>query len=266
MNDKDVIAGWLRLYNVLNKATFRVVKWPDQRNRMTKDIDALCEDDSRNQLAIEHTLIQPFAGERADRARFLKTLASLENHPKLVVPGYFTSVCQAVGSVPIGIQWSDLATQLLRELSGVLPALQAGKSKVPISVGNCTISLIVDKHAVQPGSQPSFTTGRFGVPAVGPELVMAALDAKIPKLAAYTNARRILLMEDDSIFGSVEDQFTQLPPTAEAMLRQIDAVWKVDTSTLETESFILTNDIWPTLRNTVCSLNLRTGEFWQASH
>ncbi len=263
MSDKEVIAGWLRLYNSLNNTRFCVIKWPDQQNRATKDIDALCEDDTGNKLAIEHTLIQPFVGERVDRARFLKTLASLENHPQLVIPGYFISACIAVASIPSGIRWPELTAKLLSELEGALQAIQAGKSTVSISVGNCSITLLIEKHTVQPGSQPSFTTGRFAAPTVGPDLVIAALNAKIPKLATYTKATKILLLEDDSFFGSIEDQFAQLPSTSEfeALLCQIDAVWKVDTGSLETESFIYTNDIWPTLRGTKGGLNLKTGEF-----
>jgi hypothetical protein len=97
-------------------------------------------------------------------------------------------------------------------------------------------------------------------------LVLKALREKIPKLAVYTDATKILLLEKDAIAGTVESQFQQLPATAEveALLRQIDAIWTVNTCHLESESVIFTNDVWPTLRKTVCSLNLNTGEFWQA--
>jgi hypothetical protein len=264
MSDKDVIAGWLRLYNLLNGAKFSVTKWPDQLNRATKDIDALCEDDSGNQLAIEHTLIQAFTGDKADVAKFNQTLASLENNPRLVIPGYFVSVCQSVDSIPSGIKWSNLAAQLLTNLEEILPAVPAGRSEFSISVGSSTISLLIEKHSVQSGNKPSFTTGRFGAPIAGQELVMAALKAKIPKLAAYANAKKILLLEDDSFSGSIEDQMAQLQLTneVETLLQKIDAIWKVDTGSLETESFIYTNDVWPTLRGAKGGLNLKTGEFF----
>ena len=95
---------------------------------------------------------------------------------------------------------------------------------------------------------------------------MAALRAKVPKLAAHASATRILLFEKDAVAGTAESQFEQLPETEEvhALLNQISAIWTVNTCYVESESVVFANDVWPTLRATVCSLNLKTGEFWQA--
>jgi hypothetical protein len=101
----------------------------------------------------------------------------------------------------------------------------------------------------------------------GPEIVLRALRAKVPKLATHANATRILLLEKDAVAGTAESQFEQLPETeeVETLLNQISAIWTVNTCYIESESVVFTNDVWPTLRKTVCSLNLKTGEFWQAA-
>ena len=74
-------------------------------------------------------------------------------------------------------------------------------------------------------------------------------------------------MEKDAVAGTAESQFEQLPETeeVETLLNQISAIWTVNTCYIESESVVFTNDVWPTLRKTVCSLNLKTGEFWQAA-
>ena len=65
--------------------------------------------------------------------------------------------------------------------------------------------------------------------------MLAALEAKVPKLSLYSDARRILLLEKDAIAGTIESQFEKLPmtPSVESMLRQIDEIWGVNTVSLE---------------------------------
>lgn len=267
MRDKDVIESWLKIYGVLNMTTFRVIEWPDKRDSTKKAIDALCVDGRGNRLAVEHTLIQPFEGEKADRAVFIKALAALENDPRLVVPGFAIDATQTVNCVPSGVQRSNLSALIRSDLEKVLPILPVGQSKIDVTVGNSSIPLTIYKDLVPQGEQPSFSTARIWPGDSGPELVMKALRDKIPKLAVYTDATKLLLFEKDAVAGTVESQFGQLPATAEIeeLLRQVDAIWMVNSCYIEPESKIFTNDIWPTLRETVCSLDLETGEFWRAT-
>jgi hypothetical protein len=62
-HDKHVIECWLQLYNALMRTSYMVVDWPD-KDSSKKNIDAICHDDLGSILAIEHTLIQPFEGEK----------------------------------------------------------------------------------------------------------------------------------------------------------------------------------------------------------
>ena len=110
--DKYVIECWLRLYNRLMGTSFVVVGWPDI-DSSKKNIDAISRDNSGSLLAIEHTLIQPFAGEKADAARFMRTLASLENHADLLRPGYTISASQPVGAIRTGIDWKRIPNELI---------------------------------------------------------------------------------------------------------------------------------------------------------
>jgi hypothetical protein len=81
--------------------SFAVVDWPDT-DSSKKNIDAMCRQTSGSALAVEHPLIQPFEGKKADAARFTRTLASLKNDTDLLQPGYTISASQPVGAIPTG--------------------------------------------------------------------------------------------------------------------------------------------------------------------
>jgi hypothetical protein len=267
MDQKTLIEGWIKLYDCLNSCAYAVIEWPDENERNRQAIDALCEDALGNRLAIEHTLIQPFTGAKEDDARFLLTVAGLEDNPELIVAGFTIHVSQPVAAIPKGIQWSILRQDILDQLREALPTFPTGASEVEIVSRRITVPLTVWKNPLASGENPTFKTGRIWPGDPGPELVLAALRAKIPKLSQYTDAKKILLLEKYAIAGTIESQFEKLPMTPEIqeMLQKIDAIWSVNTAGFEFESVIFTNDIWPTLRTMVGSLNLVTNEFWQLS-
>lgn len=117
--DKDVVSHWLRLHNRLKGETYQVESWPDE-DSSKKNVDALCRDTEGRTLAIEHTLIEPYPGHKEDTVRFLKTLATLENHPGLVQKGYLVMVSQPVGAIPKGIKWDEVPQEMLVQLAPIL--------------------------------------------------------------------------------------------------------------------------------------------------
>lgn len=261
-HDKHVIECWLLLYNRLIGTSYVVVDWPD-KDSSRNNIDAICRDDSGGALAIEHTLIQPFEREKEDADRFMKTLASLRNHPDLLQQGYIIRASQPVGAIRAGIDWGKISDELLRQLNSVLPTLPAGSRSVTIRGANWTIDLRIDKIRMGQNDPGKFLTGRIWPGDPGSELVIRALQKKVPKLSAHANAKKILLLEQDAIAGRTESQFERLldDPEIKGLLRLIDEVWGVNTSVLESDGTIFTNQIWPTIGINRCSLDLHTGKF-----
>jgi hypothetical protein len=263
--DKDVIEHWLRLYNRLTGASYRVEDWPDS-DSSKKNIDALCRDTSGHTLAIEHTLIEPFVGEKSDAARFMRTLATLEDHPSLVQPGYMFIASQAVGSVPTGINWNDIPKELLKQLPDTLSRLPEGDGEVPIRTEKCDLDLHIKKLRLRPSDPGKFLTGRNHPGDPGADLVIRALANKIPKLSASSAEKKVLLLEKDAVAGTIESQFEQIPKDHEVrkLLLDIDEIWSANTAGLERENVIFTNLVIPTFdRSTICSLNVPTGTFWR---
>ncbi len=70
--DKRLIALFISDFNAWVKGSYKIAGWPDSEARDRKAVDALARDSHGRELAIEHTLLQPFTGERADAVRFLK--------------------------------------------------------------------------------------------------------------------------------------------------------------------------------------------------
>jgi hypothetical protein len=266
--DKDVINHWLRLHNRLTGGTYQVDSWPDD-DSSKKNVDALCSNAEHRTLAIEHTLIEPYAGHKEDTARFLRTLAVLENHPNLVQSGYMVIASQPVAAIPKGIKWSELPQKMIAELAPLLPGLPEGRQTVTVHCTDWNLDLQISKRRTAPTDTGKFFTSRIYPGDPGPEIILAALEKKIPKLAAASADKKILLLEKDAIAGTVEAQFDLLPdePRVQAWLASINEVWTVNTAALESEGVIFTNQILPSIHDnaTYCSLELATDKFWQVS-
>jgi hypothetical protein len=264
--DKHVIEHWLRLYNRLTGASYRVTAWPDI-DSSRENVDAVCIDDRGDLLAVEHTLIEPFQNEKADAAQFLQTLALLENDPALCLPGFTCLASQKVGAVPKGLPWAPVPTALRTELAKALPNLPEGRSTVSVDIGGKALDVWVQKMRTSPDDRGRFLTGRIGPGSPAPELMRNALVRKLPKLSAAQADKRILLLEKDSVAGTIENQYAQVrDETGIRSLRKgIDEIWVVITAGLDSENVIFTNPVDPQEddNRSFCSLNVVTGEFWQ---
>lgn len=262
--DKHVIECWLRLYNRVTESTFQVVAWPDEDSSKS-NIDAECLDSNGVKLGIEHTLIEPFIGEKNDAQSFKETLGSLQNHADLLLEGYLCEVSQPVGAVPRKVEWWRVREQLLQQLIPVLPKLPDGAHIAEIRIANQLVNLPIRKTRMAEGGLGKFLPGRIWPGDPGPEIVTRALERKIPKLANFSCNKRILLLEKDAIAGTIESQFQQLPQNEyiQNLLSKIDQIWSANTACLRTEDTIFTNQLWPSLGAYTCSLSIRSGRFWR---
>jgi hypothetical protein len=109
--------------------------------------------------------------------------------------------------------------------------------------------------------------GAHGSGSPGAGLLASALEHKLLKLSAANADRRILLLESDSVTGSIEAQYARVRDQASLKnLRSgIDEIWGALTAILESENVIFTNRIDPAEDDdrSLCSLNVITGEFWR---
>src|ERR1700691_820244 len=64
-------------------------------------------------LALEHTLIQPFVGEKFDSEIFMKAFDRIEKNAALVQPGRNLDVIIPVNAIPKGYNWDEVGDDLL---------------------------------------------------------------------------------------------------------------------------------------------------------
>ena len=90
-------------------ANFEVKQWVDDVVRDKQAVEAIAVDSSTGiSLAVEHTLLQPFEGEKDDTQRFLTVIGDLEKDDSLKVPRYMITLHLNVGAIPKGIKWPDV--------------------------------------------------------------------------------------------------------------------------------------------------------------
>jgi hypothetical protein len=196
----------------------------------TRKIDGL-------RLAIEHTLIEPFVGEKSDFHKHFKEFArQLRADETLEVPGAALYINAPVNVLPYGSQWRGIITDVcswLREHRRSFPTKMVLRD-CPSShhpEGKVTFQV-----RLQPlGSGKGFViTQRYGDMDVSGS-VKKALVNKLPKLVATDVDRRVLMLERDQGWVYPEEIYKHIgllrPEFPE--LSRIDEVWIADTASFD---------------------------------
>jgi hypothetical protein len=198
-------------------------------------------------LAIEHTLIQPFVGEKDDTQTFMKALEPIEKNPALVRPGRQLTVLVPVYSIPR--HYNRCMDQVRIELENWLRGIEAklpdeGEESYRVTVARQSkcgpLQLTVKLRMMStPGMPGSCTIGRIGPPSNFGDVVEKALETKASKLAKTMADRRLLLLEREQflfgaqqIYDEIEKQAAKFP-----CLSQIDEIWHVNTAMLESNGY-----------------------------
>jgi hypothetical protein len=242
--EKDVIGRFLERYNEYHSSTFAVTSWPDELDRTGKAIDAIAED-SQFRLGIEHTLLQPFSGEKQDSNVFAQTVGQLDQKPNLVLPSNDVDLTIMVGAIPKGFDWSKVAPAVESWYLANRHSIVEGRSihRIP----NLPIPLDVAVNKVRSSGKGHFFVQRCMLPETVVPVVEQALKTKVPKLVAAQVSRRVLLLEKASsprgygeIGQAIETLRGKYPDVA-----QVDEVWVINTVSLKTENYTPSYAIWP---------------------
>jgi len=245
-NDKQLIALFVDEFNNWAEASYAVVSWPDIDTRDRKAVDALARDAAGRELAIEHTLLQPFIGDRDDRVSFLKSAGQLDRRTDLVVPNWMIDLVFKVGAIPKGVDWGTVGERLEEWFVGIRPTLPTGRTVYEVDQLPFPLSVTVLKSSL-PDSP-----GKLFVMRTMPEqtvegVLRTALGAKVPKLAATPASERVLLLEMDSPVRG----YWEVGETIDTIradfpgLMAISSVWIARTVAWESEGYIGFHLIWP---------------------
>jgi hypothetical protein len=242
--ERDLIQRFLTSYNAETCAHYTVEAWPDE-DSSAQAIDALAVDSAFGSLAIEHTLIQPFAGEKQDSAILLKGLAALDQKTTLVEAGYDVTLTVKVGAVPKGVSWPAVALVVEKWYVSEFPNLPLGSSTHLIPDLQFALELDIDKEHT--GEAGNVFVSRWMPAATVSTPVQRALETKLPKLVAAVADRRLLLLEKDSavrspdqIGAAIEDSKQLFPE-----LVSLDEVWVINTVIWPAKDYTPAYLVWP---------------------
>ncbi len=251
MPDRDIKLVQLLIdhLNSNDGSDYRITAFPEQDNRSEEAVEAIATNSSGDSIAFEHTLIQPFFGDKADAQPLLKAFAPLEADPECKLDECDITVLVPVGAVQKGIKWAELANELNAWLRSNKEALPEGQSEHLISTLQPDLKISVWKTPL-PGLPGKVFVGRSNMQDF-PTVIRTALVKKLPKLAAASAGRRVLLLETDSPphgYSEIAKEIEQA--SAEfSELQRIDAIWVVNTVAWETEGYYDFKPVWPqTLR------------------
>jgi len=211
--------------------------WVEEREDGALEVVATAADGNR--LAVEHTLIQPFVGEKFDTAAFMRAFGRIEKNPALVVPGRNLDVIIPVHAIPKGHDWNRVGQHLLEWLQvNHTRAPLTGESafRVPVSAEGKkrdSMELVIVLRATDaPGAVGNCLIARTGIPDDLARIVNKALGSKVPKLARTAAEKRILLLERDqscfselAIYGHIVNASPSFPALA-----AIHEIWFANTS------------------------------------
>ena len=199
-------------------------------------VEALITRADGQTMAIEHTLIEPFVGDKRDYAAFEQEFLRIESDKSLRVPDTAIMVY-----VPVGIldgqkpakrnvivesihSWIENNRGRLRE--GIHPY----QCDVP---GRPPVTLTIRRHVYgNPRPSPgSLLIRRQQVTNDLDKVIEKALRRKLPKLVETKADRHVLFLERDQftfhpdlMFAEIERQRPHFP-----LLEQVDEIWHVET-------------------------------------
>jgi hypothetical protein len=199
-------------------------------------VEALVTRSDGETMAIEHTLIEPFVGNKRDFAAFEQSLEALRSDQSLAVHNAGIEVYIPAGAMDgqkpakrqkiVESVRSWIATNRLQ--------LREGQHRYECEVpGEPTITLTVKFKPWRNANSPPgiLVVGRQQIVNDLDKVVEKALRRKLPKLVNTRAARHILLLEREDftfhpelIFAEIERQRPSFP-----LLNGVDEIWEVET-------------------------------------
>jgi hypothetical protein len=217
--------------------------WVEEKTDGAVEVIATGADGKR--LALEHTLIQPFVGEKFDSEVFIRAFGLIEKNPELIRPERNLDVIIPVQAIPKGYNWDEVGKDLLIWLlANHSAAPQEGQSShvVPVAATskNGPLALTITLRTMHlPRMAGSCLISRDKMPGDLEAIVEKALRTKIPKLVATAADKRILLLERDQISLGDNEIYRQIAKLAGSFpdLARIDEIWFANTSILASENW-----------------------------
>ncbi len=216
---------------------------PDGIDRTNPAVDQIATRRSdRKTLAIEHTIIEPFVGDKEDFASFQAAFLGIEKDESLSVPGRWIQVFVPIGTLRNQPQKSRAAIvqsvhRWIKSNRLILPdgishhlcSIIGVPSKLPFDI---TLSLkVVPLQSGSVAERSSLHVRRQEIGRSLGDIIEKALKKKLPKLVNTAADKRILLLErqhmnlsPQHMLGEIEKRRASFPDLA-----GVDEIWIIET-------------------------------------
>ncbi len=248
-HDEKLVELFLRGYNETTGGTYEIEHRPEQVERQKPAVEAVAHDKTGNRLAIEHTLLQPFVGERDDSQRFLAAIAPLEAEESLVIPNFDITLMVFVGAIPKGVPWGNVYETVRDWLRGNVHSFPIGFSSHRVPDMPFDLSISIEKTHL-PDSPGCFFVARHAPPDSLDEVMRTAFSRKLSKLVETPADRRILLLEKADIlhgYGRTRKSIETVGPEFRDFAR-VNEVWLANTVAWAREKVVFFYELWPYFR------------------
>jgi hypothetical protein len=246
--DAQLVDLFLKGYGVLTNRKLELKERPDERERKEPAIDAMAQDEKGNTLAIEHTLVQPFEGQKSDDQPFNAVFERLSKEASLLPAGRLVELWAPAFAIPKGVDWQDVGDKVFvwfKETSASFPRDGEASYKVP----GLSFELTLRVQTMEVPDTPGLVAPGRIMPKDRPfaDVIHKALAGKLPKLAATSGDARILLLEDASMALGLTQVARALDSCQSSFeeMKQIESIWLALTATWQNGRQIWFFHVWP---------------------
>ncbi len=247
--DRQLVNQFLIGYNFLSGSSFTATQFPEDEDRTKPAVEVIATDGTRT-MAIEHTLLEPFVGQKEDDVRFLKVFGSLEGAPDLLKAGFDVDLIVSVGAIPKGFDWAVVALRVREQLSKKIKTVSEIDA-VEVIEGlqfRLPVRLIVQCHHAGGDDHVWLSRGWPGSESL-PSLVRKALSSKLPKLVGTPADLHVLLLEKATIagsYGEVRHAIDELKDEFKTDLAQTE-IWTINTVSFESSGTVFLYELYPNI-------------------
>lgn len=252
--DQELVSAFLLEYRKISGSVFEVKEWVDDRERTKPAVEAIAVETTTGEcLAIEHTLLQPFVGEKDDTQRFLMVIGELEKDASLKLPRYEVRIGVRVGAIPKGIKWTDVNETLRKWIRDSISTCHDGESTHEVRHGDLKVEILVSKMALEHHETGLMLFGRYDMPDSLIDVIRTAFKKKLPKLIGTDTEKHILLFEKNipvygntTVYEMIKSVSADFPD-----LKKVDEIWLIETSWWESDNYLSFGKVWPEIKTWV---------------
>jgi hypothetical protein len=219
-------------------------------------------------LAIEHTLIEPFPGDKDDYYQHFKPLQDkLRADDSFRVPGFVIHVEMPPGALPHGSDWRGIADDITGWVRANQSSFPADAVVLPCPTPHHpsgTLQLRVRRVSLGDSAKTfPLNVQRFGEMRVG-DSVEKALRDKLPKLTSTKADRRLLMLERDQGWVTPELVRSEVDRLRGAFpaLSSVDELWIMDTAAFGERDVYVAFDVVDALGRNVERLEFYGGKLF----